>query len=381
MENLAITDIRTEEMLLNMGPQHPSTHGVFRVVVRTDGEMVLESESHVGYLHRCFEKCAEGNNYIQVVPYTDRMDYLCAMGNNLGYSQAVEKLMGLQVPERAEYIRVIVMELNRIASHLIAFGTYGLDLGAITPFLYAWRDREKVLKIFEKLCGQRLNYSYVRVGGVTFDMTDEILEDIRTFLDGFDPVLIDEYDALLSYNGIFISRTANVGVLPLDLAIRHGVTGPSLRGSGLARDLRRDEPFGIYDRFEFDIPVGTGEMGTVGDCWDRYMVRIREMRESCRIVRQAIRDIPGGDFCDKKAYRAVKPKKGECYHKVEGARGEVGFYVVSDGTNRPYRCKARGPSFNNISVLDSLTARGDCMLADLVAVIGSLDIVMGEVDR
>ena len=224
MENLATRDIRTEEMLLNMGPQHPSTHGVFRVVIRTDGEMILESESHVGYLHRCFEKCAEGNNYIQVVPYTDRMDYLCAIGNNLGYSQAVEKLMGLQVPERAEYIRVMTLELNRIASHLIAFGTYGLDLGAITPFLYAWRDREKILKIFEKLCGQRLNYSYVRVGGVTFDMTDEILGDILAFCDGFDPELIDEYDALLSYNGIFISRTANVGVLPLDVAISHGVT-------------------------------------------------------------------------------------------------------------------------------------------------------------
>ena len=381
MESDGIKDIRTEEMLLNMGPQHPSTHGVFRVVIRTDGEMILESESHVGYLHRCFEKCAEGNNYIQVVPYTDRMDYLCAMGNNLGYSQTVEKLMGLQVPERAEYIRVIVAELNRIASHLIAFGTYGMDLGAITPFLYAWRDREKILKIFEKLCGQRLNYSYVRIGGVTFDMTDEILGDIQVFCDGFDPLLIDEYDALLSYNGIFISRTANVGVLPLDLAISHGVTGPSLRGSGLARDLRRDEPYGIYDRFEFDIPVGTGEMGTVGDCWDRYMVRIREMRQSCKIVRQAVRDIPDGPFCDKKAFRAVKPKKGECYHKVEGARGEVGFYVVSDGTVKPYRCKARGPSFCNISVLDTLMADGGCMLADLVAVIGSLDIVMGEVDR
>ncbi len=381
MENLATRDIRTEEMLLNMGPQHPSTHGVFRVVIRTDGEMILESESHVGYLHRCFEKCAEGNNYIQVVPYTDRMDYLCAIGNNLGYSQAVEKIMGLQVPERAEYIRVMTLELNRIASHLIAFGTYGLDLGAITPFMYAWRDREKILKIFEKLCGQRLNYSYVRVGGVTFDMTDEILGDILAFCDGFDPELIDEYDALISYNGIFISRTANVGVLPLDLAISHGVTGPSLRGSGLARDLRRVEPFGIYDRFEFDIPVGSGEMGTVGDCWDRYMVRIREMRESCRIIRQAVRDIPDGPFCDKKAYRAVKPKKGECYHKVEGARGEVGFYIVSDGTNKPYRCKARGPSFNTISVLDTLTAGGNCMLADLVAIIGSLDIVMGEVDR
>jgi NADH-quinone oxidoreductase subunit D len=374
-------DVKTEEMLLNMGPQHPSTHGVFRVVVRTDGEMVLESESHIGYLHRCFEKCAENNNYLQVVPYTDRMDYLCAMINNLGYSQTVEKLMGLKVPERAEHIRVIVSELNRIASHLIAFGTYGLDLGAITPFFYAWRDREKILKIFEKLCGQRLNYSYIRVGGVTFDITDEILREIEAFCDYFEPAVIDEYDDLLSYNGIFISRTANVGVLPLDLAINYGVTGPSLRGSGLARDLRRDEPYGIYDRFQFEVPVGKGEMGAVGDCWDRYMVRIREMRESTKIIRQAVRSIPGGLSCDKKAFRGVKPPKGEVYHKVEGARGELGFYIVSDGSVVPYRVKTRGPSFSNISVLDALTSKGDCMVADMVAVIGSLDIVMGEVDR
>src|SRR5262245_16737416 len=214
-----MSDVKTEEMLLNMGPQHPSTHGVFRVVVRTDGEMVLQSESHIGYLHRCFEKCAENLNYLQVVPYTDRMDYLCAMVNNLGYAQTVEKLMGLQVPERAEHIRVIVAELNRIASHLLAFGTYGMDIGAVTPFLHAFRDREKILKIFEKLCGQRLNYSYVRVGGVSFDVTDEILGDIATFCDYFEPEIIDEYDALLSYNGIFISRTANVGILTKEMAI------------------------------------------------------------------------------------------------------------------------------------------------------------------
>jgi NADH-quinone oxidoreductase subunit D len=374
-------DVRTEEMLLNMGPQHPSTHGVFRVVIRTDGEMVLESESHIGYLHRCFEKVAENNNYLQVVPYTDRMDYLCAMANNLAYAQTVEKLMKLQVPERAEHIRVIVAELNRVASHLMAFGTYGMDLGAVTPFLYAFRDREMILKIFEKLCGQRLNYSYVRVGGVTFDITDEILEDIRTFCEYFEPAILDEYDRLLSFNGIFISRTAKVGVLPLDLAVSYGVTGPSLRGSGLRRDLRKDEPYSIYDRFEFDVPVGKGEMGAVGDCWDRYMVRIREMRESVKIVRQAVRDIPSGDFCDKKAFRGVKPPKGEVYHKIEGARGEVGFYLVSDGSVKPYRVKARGPSFSNISVLDALTSRGDCMVADMVAIIGSFDIVMGEVDR
>ena len=373
--------IRTEEMLLNMGPQHPSTHGVFRVVVRTDGELILESQSHIGYLHRCFEKCAEGNNYLQVVPYTDRMDYLCAMMNNWGYAAAVEKLTGIEVPERAEYIRVIVAELNRVASHLLAFGTYGLDIGAITPFLYAFRDRERILKIFEKLCGQRLNYSYVRIGGVTFDMTEEILADIEAFCDYFDPKILDEYDNLLSYNGIFISRTANVGVMPADLAISYGVTGPSLRGSGVQRDLRRDAPYGIYDRLEFDVPVGTGEMGQLGDCWDRYMVRMREMRQSIRLVRQALKDIPDGPFCDKKAFRAVKPKAGVTYKRVEGARGEVGFYLVSDGTKNPYRVKARAPSFCNISILDKLTSMSDVMVADLVAIIGSLDIVLGEVDR
>ena len=232
-----------------------------------------------------------------------------------------------------------------------------------------------------KVCGQRLNYSYVRVGGVTFDITDEIFADIEAFCDYFDPKILDEYDNLLSYNGIFISRTANVGVMSKETAINFGVTGPSLRGSGVARDVRKDQPFGIYDRFEFDIPVGSGEMGQLGDCWDRYHVRMREMRQSIRIVRQAIKDIPDGPFCDKKAFRAVKPKKGEAYAKVEGARGDVGFYVVSDGTNQPYRCKARGASFCNISVLDHLVSKGDCMLADLVAIIGSLDIVLGEVDR
>jgi NADH-quinone oxidoreductase subunit D len=374
-------DIRTEEMLLNMGPQHPSTHGVFRVVIRTDGEMVLETESHIGYLHRCFEKIAENVNYLQVVPYTDRMDYLCAMINNLGYAETVEKLMGLEAPERSQYIRVIVAELNRIASHLLAFGTYAMDIGAITPFLHAFRDREKILKIFEKLCGQRLNYTYVRVGGVAFDITDEILKDIETFCDYFEPDIIDEYNRLLSYNGIFISRTAKVGVIPAEMAIDYGLTGPSLRGSGVKRDMRKDEPYCIYDRFEFDIPTGSGEQGTVGDCWDRYMVRIREMSESVNIVRQALRGIPGGPHIDKKASVKVKPPKGEVYHKVEGARGELGFHLVSDGSEVPYRIKARAPSFCNISILDALSKKGDVMLADMVAIIGSLDIVMGEVDR
>jgi len=377
----ATDDIRTEEMLLNMGPQHPSTHGVFRVVIRTDGEMILETESHIGYLHRCFEKIAENVSYLQVVPYTDRMDYLAAMINNLGFAEGVEKLMQLEVPERAQYIRIIVCELNRIASHLLAFGTYGMDLGAITPFLHAFRDREKLLKIFEKICGQRLNYSYVRIGGVAFDITEEMLRDIEDFCNYFEPEVLDEFDRLLSYNGIFIARTANVGVIPKEMAIDFGLTGPNLRGSGVKRDLRKDEPYCIYDRFTFDVPVGSGENGTTGDCWDRYMVRIREMRQSINIVRQALAAVPDGSFIDKKASKTVKPPKGEVYHKVEGARGELGFHIVSDGTAIPYRVKTRGPSFCNISILDSMTQDGGVMLADVVAIIGSLDIVMGEVDR
>lgn len=374
-------DLRTEEMLLNMGPQHPSTHGVFRVVIRTDGEMILETESHIGYLHRCFEKIAENVNYMQVVPYTDRMDYLCAMINNLGYAETVEKLMELEVPERAKYIRIIVCELNRIASHLLAFGTFGMDLGAITPFLHSFRDREKILKIFEKLCGQRLNYTYVRVGGVSFDVNEEILQDIQDFLDYFEPDVLDEYNRLLSYNGIFLSRTTNVGLISEEMAINFGLTGPNLRGSGVKRDLRKDEPYCIYDRFDFEVPVGDGHQGQVGDCWNRYMVRVREMYESAQIIRQALRDIPGGAFIDKKASTKVKPPKGEVYHKVEGARGELGYHLISDGSDIPYRVKARGPSFCNISILDTMASEQRLMLADIVAVIGSLDIVMGEVDR
>jgi NADH-quinone oxidoreductase subunit D len=371
-------DIRSEEMLLNMGPQHPSTHGVLRVVVRTDGEIVLDCEPHIGYLHRCFEKIAENETYLQVVPHTDRMDYLHAMGNNLGYALTVEKLMGLAIPERANYIRVIVTELNRIASHMIAIGTYGLDTGAITPFFFAWRDRERILKFLETICGQRLNYTYIRVGGVAYDLQDELVPEISKFLDEFERNL-DEYDQLLSYNGIFIHRTANIGVLPVDVAVDYGVTGPSLRASGLKRDLRKDRPYCIYDRFQFDVPIGSGEKGVVGDCWDRYMVRVRECRECVRILRQAIKDLPSGEFHALGVKKAVRPPKGECYLAVENARGELGYWLVSDASDKPLRLKARAPSFSNISVLPEIS-RG-CMVADLIVIIGSLDIVLGEIDR
>jgi NADH-quinone oxidoreductase subunit D len=373
-------DLRTEEMLLNMGPQHPATHGVLRVMVRTDGELVLDCEPHVGYLHRCFEKHCESVTTLQSVLYTDRLDYLTAMGNNWGFCMAVEKLYGdeLVVPERAQYIRVICQELNRIASHLLAIGTYGMDIGAITPFLYCFREREKILTIFEHICGQRLNYNYIRPGGVAYDIDEGMLRLISEFCAYFGPK-VDEYDDLLSTNDIFVQRTAHVGVLPVKTAIDFGCTGPVLRGSGVPRDLRKDQPYGIYDRFEFDVPVGSGERGTLGDCFDRYMVRVREMRESLRIVQQAVKGIPAGEIRSSKIKAKIRPPKGEAYTRIENSRGELGFYVVSEGKEVLYRVKCRAPSFHNISVLPEIS-RG-AMVADLIAIIGSMDIVLGEVDR
>ncbi|MFT7617483.1 MAG: NADH-quinone oxidoreductase subunit D [Planctomycetota bacterium] len=371
-------DARSQEMLLNMGPQHPSTHGVFRVVIKTDGELVTEAESHIGYLHRCFEKICENVNYTMATPYTDRLDYLMAMGNNLGYSLAVERLMDVEIPERAQYIRVIVTELSRIASHLLAIGTYGMDLGAITPFLYCFRDREKVLTILETICGQRLNYNYVRIGGVAYDLDDSMLKMTTEFCDYFLPRVM-EYNDLLTYNGIFIERTANVGTLSAEAAIDYGCTGPVLRASGVKRDLRKDAPYSLYDRFDFDVPIGHGEAGTLGDCFDRYMVRMREMIESVKIIRQAVDQIEDGPFKTDQIKSKPKPKKGDAYTAVENARGELGFYLVSDGSDTAFRLKCRSPAFSNVSVLHEL-CRG-AMVADVVAIIGSLDIVMGEIDR
>ena len=371
-------NLRTEEMILNMGPQHPSTHGVLRLELVTDGEVVTEAEPHIGYLHRCAEKIGENVNYQQFVPYTDRMDYLAGMNCNHAYAHAVERLMDLKIPERAEYIRILVLELNRIASHLVAFGTYGLDIGAFTPFFYAFRERERILDLFEELCGARLTYNYVRIGGVMIDLPSGWLKKVTQFLDYFEPK-IKEYDELLSYNKIFIKRTADVGVLPAEVAIAYGVTGPNLRGSGIKWDLRKDEPYSIYDRFEFDVPIGHGEMGTLGDCWDRYMVRIREMRESVKILRQALSSIPEGPTLAEEVGKSVKPPAGERYTRVENPRGELGFWVVSGGKDTAIRCKVRAPSFCSMSVFKDLS-RG-AMIADLVAIVGSFDIVLGEIDR
>ncbi|MFO7448063.1 MAG: NADH-quinone oxidoreductase subunit D, partial [Ignavibacteriaceae bacterium] len=287
--------LKTEEMVLNMGPQHPSTHGVLRLELQLEGEIIKKVIPHLGYLHRCFEKHCEAMTYPQIVPYTDRMDYLASMYNEFGYALAVEKLLGIQVPERVEYIRVIMGELQRIASHLVAIGTYGVDIGAFTPFLFAFRDREKILTLFEITCGARLLYNYIWPGGLSHDLHPDFIRLAKEFIHYFRPK-IKEMNDLLSYNKIFIERTANVGILPKETAINYGITGPMLRASGLKLDLRRDDPYSVYHKFDFDIPVGKGEMGTVGDSWDRYFVRVLEMEESCKIVEQALEQIPEGDI-------------------------------------------------------------------------------------
>ena len=371
------SDVATEEMLVNMGPQHPSTHGVLRLVLRTDGEMVLEAVPHIGYLHRCAEKIGENLAYFQYVPYTDRMDYLAGMNNNVGWCLTVEKLAKLEIPRRAQYIRVIMCELNRIASHLVSMGAYGMDMGAFTPFLYAFREREFILDLFEAACGARLTYSYATIGGLTHDLTPQWIEKCREFLDYFEPK-ITEYDQLLSFNHIFVKRTANIGILPKDLALSYCITGPMLRGSGIPWDLRRKKPYLVYDELEFDIPVGDGRIGSLGDAWDRYFVRIQEMRQSIRILRQALDRIPGGQHRNALP-RVFKIPPGEIYMETEGARGQLGFYIESHGGPIPYRVKARGPSFCNLSIAHELCR--DCLLADVPAIIGSIDIVMGETDR
>ena len=370
--------IKTEEMVLNMGPQHPSTHGVLRLKIKTDGEIVSEIEPHIGYLHRCFEKHCENVTYEQVIPYVDRCDYLASMNNSHVWAMAVEKLMGIEIPERVEYIRVIMAELQRIASHLMAVGAMGLDLGGITPITYTFRDRERILDLFEYTCGARLLYNYIWIGGVAHDLPPNFVQHTRDFLDWFEPQIV-EYDRLLTYNKIFIERTADVGVLPADVAINWGCTGPVLRASGVAWDLRRAEPYSIYDRFDFDVVVGKGEVGTVGDCWDRYWVRVEEMRQCVRIVRQALDQLPPDGDVHSAVPKKVRPPKGEIHFRAENPKGDLGFYIVSDGSPKPYRVKMRSPAFCNLSVINEI-ARG-WMISDVIAVLGSLDIVLGEIDR
>ncbi|MBI3586669.1 MAG: NADH-quinone oxidoreductase subunit D [Ignavibacteriales bacterium] len=370
--------LRTDEMIINMGPQHPSTHGVLRLEVVLDGEIVVDVIPHIGYLHRCFEKhCEHMTNYQQVIPYADRMDYLASMNNDLGYALAVERLLKIEVPPRVEYIRVIMSELQRIASHLIAIGTYGIDIGAFTPFLWCFRDRERILDLFEMTCGARLLYNYIWIGGLSHDLPPKFVEMAKDFCAYFKPN-IKELNDVLTFNQIFVKRTANVGVLPKDVAINYGCSGPMLRASGANWDLRRDDPYSVYDKFEWQPEIGKGEMGTVGDCWDRHIVRIREMEQSVKIIEQALASIPEGNV-QAAIPKRIRPEPGEIYIRTESPRGELGFYVVSDGTGSPYRIKARAPSFVNLSVLPEIS-RGS-MIADLVAIAASTDIVLGEVDR
>jgi NADH-quinone oxidoreductase subunit D len=366
-----------EEMLINMGPQHPSTHGVLNKVLKTDGEIISEVFPQIGYLHRGLEKMAEKLNYHQFMPYTDRIDYLASMNCNFAYAMAVEKLAAIEVPKRAEYIRVVMAEFNRIATHLVFMGTMGMETGAFTPVLYGFREREEILDLFEMTCGQRLTYNYMRIGGVSDDLPNGFADKARKFCDVLEQKW-DEYNNLLSYNQIFIMRMAKVGVLPVDLAIDYGVTGPVLRGSGVKWDLRKNEPYSVYPELEFDIPVGTGEQGKVGDAWDRYMVRMREIKQSIRIIRQALDKMPSGDV-RAKVGRIFKPAAGEVYVRSENPRGELGFYVVSDGTANPYRLKIRTGSFSNLSAVPPISK--GTMISDFVMTLGSFDVVLPEIDR
>ena len=367
-----VEKIDTEEFIVNMGPQHPSTHGVCRLLLKMDGEVIVDVVPYVGYLHRSMEKVAENRTYLQYISLTDRIDYVSAMFCNHVFCLAVEKLAQIQVPERAEYIRVIMDELNRIASHLIWLATFALDLGAITPFLYCFREREKVLDLLEMVCGQRMTFNYMRFGGVSKDLPPEFIPKTKEFIEYFKP-RVNEYEYILTNNPIFLGRTKGVGILDKKTAIDYSVTGPNLRATGLKWDLRKEEPYSIYDRFEFDIPTGTNS-----DTWDRYMVRIQEMRQANRIVEQALESIPEGEI-KTKTPAVFRPPKGEVYARIESTRGEMGFYIVSDGSTIPYRLKMRTASFSNLAVLPEMS-RG-WKIADIVAIFASLDVIMPDVDR
>ncbi|CAG5091423.1 NuoD [Thermobacillus xylanilyticus] len=364
--------IRTEELLLNVGPQHPSTHGVLRIVVKLDGEVITEATPVIGYLHRGTEKLAESLNYTQIIPYTDRMDYVSAMTNNYVLVHAVEKMMGIEVPERAEFLRLIVMELQRIASHLVWWGTYLLDLGALSPFLFAFKEREMIIDLFNELCGARLTYNYMRVGGVKWDAPPGWIDKVRDFVPYMEKQL-KEYERLVSGNEIFLARVKGIGKYDAETAIAYGLSGANLRCTGVKWDLRKNEPYSLYDRFEFDVPVGTN-----GDCYDRYMIRFEEMRQSLRILKQAVEQFPSSGETMGKVPRAIRPPAGETYVRIESPRGEIGCHIVSKGKAEPYRLKFRRPSFMNLQILPKLLV-GETM-TNLIAILGGVDIVLGEVD-
>lgn len=388
---------RTEELLLNMGPQHPSTHGVLRVVLVLDGERVVKATPDLGYLHRGVEKLAEGLAYMQMIPHTDRLDYVCAMSNNYAYVRAVEKLLEITVPIRAEYIRTIVAEMQRIIGHLFWLGTQSLDIGAMTVFFWTFREREVLLDMFEKLCGARLTLNYYRIGGVDSDFTPELVQRMKAFLEIF-PEKVKEYDSLIASNRIWLGRTRNVAVLSAEDAISFGCTGPVLRGSGVAYDVRKAEPYGVYDKVEWDVPIGKN-----GDTYDRYWIRMEEMRQSARIITQCFDQMPAGPImAEAPQYipppkelvmrdmeslihhfiiytQGIKPPKAETYCASEAPKGELGFFIVSDGSARPYRLKIRSPSFVHMGAFDHM-ARG-YLISDIITIFGTYDVVMGECDR
>jgi NADH-quinone oxidoreductase subunit D len=391
------TDDIGEKMVLNMGPSHPATHGVLRLVLELDGEIITKATPDVGFLHRGDEKIAENMQYNQFVPYTDRLDYLAPLANNVAYALAVEKLMGWEIPPRGKAIRVICCELARISAHLMGLGAMALDLGAMTVFLYTFEQREKIYDLCELISGARFTTSYTRIGGQIRDLPDNFMAALRSFLDGFGPSL-DECDHLLTRNRIFVDRTKDIGVIPRQRAIAYALSGPNLRGSGVEHDLRRKHPYLDYEQYDFDVVIGT-----TGDCFDRYLVRIQEMRESAKILRQAMQKIPAGaiNVADWKntlppkarvmtkmeelihhfivVTEGLKAPPGEIYFGAENPKGELGFYINSRGGGVPYRLKIRSPSFVNLSILPELLP--GAMMSDVVAILGSLDFVMGECDR
>jgi NADH-quinone oxidoreductase subunit D len=368
-------DLEGEYLEVSMGPHHPSTHGVFRMDVVLDGERVMKLKPVFGYLHRNHEKIAENTTYLGSMPYTDRLDYFCSLTNNWAYALAVEKLAGLEVPERAEYIRVITAELTRLINHSCLVGFLLMDMGALgTPLMYAFREREKMLDLIEALTGARMMCNYMRFGGCRVDLPVGWIRETKRVVEEF-PTFLDQYENLLNENEILMARTQGVGVLPKDLAVDAGITGPMLRASGVNYDLRKVDRYGIYDRFEFKVPLGDH-----GDVFDRYMIRMLEMRESVKILRKALNEIPEGPVIDPKAkLRGFRPKPGEAYGRIEAPKGELGFYLISDGSPNPYRYRVRPPSFINLTILEDM-----CLgqtVADVVVILGSVDIVLGEVDR
>ena len=388
---------RQEELLLNMGPQHPSTHGVVRVVLELDGERIIKATPDLGYLHRGVEKLAEGLAYMQIIPHTDRLDYVCAMANNYAYVRAVEKLLRITVPERAEYIRTIVAEMQRILGHLFWLGAQALDIGAMTVFFWTFRERETLLDMFEQLCGARLTLNYYRIGGVDSDFTPELVHRLKTFLETF-PQKLNEYDSLLISNRIWLGRTKNIAVISGEDAVNFGLTGPTLRGSGIAYDVRKLEPYGAYDKVDWEVPVGKN-----GDTYDRYWIRVEEMRQSARIISQCLDQMPPGPIiANEPQYipppkqqimrdmeslihhfiiftQGIRPPKGETYCATEAPKGELGFFIISDGSPRPYRLKIRSPSFIHMGAFDHM-ARG-YLISDIITIFGTYDVVMGECDR